>query len=222
MTGATFSARAVRAWVAIYTFGLPKEIRSRRGEEIESDLWEHEHDDPQAFARSAFARLVTGAPADFAWRADELGGLMKMRLNNFAIDRRWDLRMRLLCVGAAAVFVATVIPVAVGLPVLFALTMPIAIVALALEVRKLRAASEKTVTIEIDSTKKRRRLALVVAASASIAIVGGIIDRAVNQKLHDSWWFLFVAPMMIGMIVAVVALLMLGWAFLPRREPTAT
>lgn len=61
-------------WVRLYTLGLAPAVRERRLGQVESDLWEHEHDrreDGVAPARIGFAmleRAMRGAAADLFWR----------------------------------------------------------------------------------------------------------------------------------------------------------
>jgi len=65
-----------RSWTALYTRGLPAELRDRRRDEIESDLWEQRRlDDFEQTAAADTAvevllRLVLGAPADIIWRIE--------------------------------------------------------------------------------------------------------------------------------------------------------
>ncbi len=75
MTRTTVMAAGLtRSWIRCYTLGLSPQARELRQDEIESDLWEHEHDLPGGFAsRAAFglavlSRLVRGMPADLFWR----------------------------------------------------------------------------------------------------------------------------------------------------------
>ena len=59
----------VRRWVALYTRGLPVDVRDRRLLELESDVWEHLHDADELNARRAmFGRFLRGVPADVWWR----------------------------------------------------------------------------------------------------------------------------------------------------------
>lgn len=59
----------VRRWVALYTRGLPVDVRDRRLLELESDVWEHLHDADEPNARRAmFGRFLRGVPADVWWR----------------------------------------------------------------------------------------------------------------------------------------------------------
>jgi hypothetical protein len=65
----------VRTWTHVYTWRLPDAIRESRRAEIESDLWESQHDRADGFA-SAFlvlARLLVGIPDDVAWRVAHRG-----------------------------------------------------------------------------------------------------------------------------------------------------
>ena len=68
----SLATRLVRAWTRLYTLGLPRAERTARRAEIDSDLWEFEHDpDAPRGARAAaqvLARLLIGIPDDLAWR----------------------------------------------------------------------------------------------------------------------------------------------------------
>jgi hypothetical protein len=74
---ASRSARLVRRWVALYTLGLPAELRDARRAEIEDDLWSqaHEVEDEDASADGAsgdvLARLVFGLWSDTTWRLEQ-------------------------------------------------------------------------------------------------------------------------------------------------------
>ena len=59
----------VRRWAALYTRGLPADVRDRRLLELESDVWEHLHDaDERNVRRAVFGRFLRGIPADVWWR----------------------------------------------------------------------------------------------------------------------------------------------------------
>ena len=60
-------------WADRYTRGLPAEVRDRRREEIESDVFEHVHLNMTSDARrtSVAWRTVRGIPADVSWRRQE-------------------------------------------------------------------------------------------------------------------------------------------------------
>lgn len=64
----------VRAWVDLYTRGLPAELRAARRDEVADDLW-CEQEEAATLGRSASAlgadmvlRLLFGMPADVGWR----------------------------------------------------------------------------------------------------------------------------------------------------------
>jgi hypothetical protein len=68
--------RLVRGWVALYTRGLPADVRMNRSDEIESDLWSHAEDagssgeTDSALAKAILTRWVLGVGADLAWRLE--------------------------------------------------------------------------------------------------------------------------------------------------------
>lgn len=67
-------ATLVRAWVDLYTRGLPEAARTGRRDEVDDDLW-CQREEAVAIDRSAasvngemFVRLLFGMPADIGWR----------------------------------------------------------------------------------------------------------------------------------------------------------
>ena len=67
-------ATLVRAWVDLYTRGLPEPARAARRDEVDDDLW-CQHEEARAIGRSTssvntemFTRLLFGMPADVSWR----------------------------------------------------------------------------------------------------------------------------------------------------------
>jgi hypothetical protein len=73
---ASRSAALVRRWVALYTVGLPRDIRDARRAEIEDDLWSQAHEglvDATGSGESGdvLARLVFGIWADITWRLEQ-------------------------------------------------------------------------------------------------------------------------------------------------------
>lgn len=61
----------IRAWIAIYTFGLPDADRRARRMEIESDLWESCHGGEHGSPSCILVRLILGIPDDLGWRAEQ-------------------------------------------------------------------------------------------------------------------------------------------------------
>jgi hypothetical protein len=72
------SAALLRRWVALYTAGLPRDIRDARRAEIEDDLWSQAQEAEQLGASAAdgasgdvLARLAFGLWADITWRLEQ-------------------------------------------------------------------------------------------------------------------------------------------------------
>jgi hypothetical protein len=65
-----------RAWTALYTRGLPSDVRGERRDEIDCDLWEHqrladfERETVTDTAAAILLRLIMGVPADMTWRLE--------------------------------------------------------------------------------------------------------------------------------------------------------
>jgi hypothetical protein len=72
-----FVVALVRGWTRLYTSGQEPAVRDARRAEIESDLWELQHDgdgDPVvAPAAHVLARLLLGVPDDLSWRYEQAG-----------------------------------------------------------------------------------------------------------------------------------------------------
>ena len=80
MSGSPVAA-LVRAWVRLYTSGLPAPLRDARRDEVDDDLW-CEHAEATALGRSARSlgadlvlRLLFGIPADISWRMTRRGSV---------------------------------------------------------------------------------------------------------------------------------------------------
>jgi hypothetical protein len=109
--------RVTRHWVRLYTAGLPPEIRDTRRAELESDLWEQEHDAAAADGRLMKAamqvlhRLVRGIPADLCWRQQQGGAKLLRRagrgavggtrLTTAAVARHWGVGLVVLALAGA-------------------------------------------------------------------------------------------------------------------------
>ena len=64
----------VRLWTRLYTWRMSPALREARREEIESDLWECQHDPADSGSGPAVqmvARLVMGMPSDLCWRIEQ-------------------------------------------------------------------------------------------------------------------------------------------------------
>jgi len=219
MNAAAIVAAFARRWAATYTFGLPAETRDRRREEIAGDLWEQQHDEEDhgrhRSAAGLAARVCSGMPADLLWRAGERRPVRRLELANLAIDRTWDRRMRLVGRGVVLAAAAFLVPIAVGLPALLVVTVPSA----ALVARQRPRGDKRGEAVNDTTLARQKRIRFIVVVIAIVVIaLGLVIDSLPSEDMHDRFWYLFVAPSMIGFMVGVVALPMLVWSLLPRRE----
>jgi hypothetical protein len=91
-----------RAWVRLYTKGLPPELRDDRRAEIESDLWEQGYDgeanghDPQETGAEVLLRLVAGLPADLTWRLGQIGARRSAGKNSSILAKGGNLMQTVL------------------------------------------------------------------------------------------------------------------------------
>lgn len=69
-----FALTIVRVWTTLYTSGMPDGLRETRRAEIESDLWESQHDRrPESDLGGGvqiLLRLLRGVPDDLLWRVE--------------------------------------------------------------------------------------------------------------------------------------------------------
>ncbi len=96
----SFASGLVRRWVAVFTRGLPAEVRFARSAEIDSDLWsQHEEAgstgrSDRALAVQILVRLVLGTAADLTWR------LERGRLADRSMERSTTMSMRIVALLA--------------------------------------------------------------------------------------------------------------------------
>ncbi len=92
--GLEFSMWLVEVWVKLYTVGLPLEVRERRRDEIQSDVWEQQRADVAAdcsrkvVAFRILGRSLSSVPQDVSWRVGK-GHLLPFRDLCRALGRRW-------------------------------------------------------------------------------------------------------------------------------------
>lgn len=83
-----------RAWVAVYTRGLPHDIKGERREEIDCDLWHQqrladlERQSVSETAVEILLRLLLGMPADLLWRL-ETGASIQTKGKTSVNDRMY-------------------------------------------------------------------------------------------------------------------------------------
>ena len=65
-----------RAWLRLYTSGMPADLRDARHADVNTDLWEHQQDaqgdgpSPVAIAAEVLLRTLVGVPDDLGWRRE--------------------------------------------------------------------------------------------------------------------------------------------------------
>ncbi len=108
-----------RSWTALYTRGLPPDARSRRREEIDCDLWEHERpadlrrEPATSTAVAILLRLILGIPADIFWRLE--AGANARSGKGTQMNESWTMRGLLALALAVAAFPAVIgVLVAIG------------------------------------------------------------------------------------------------------------
>lgn len=118
------AAALTRAWVGLYTLGLPAEVRDGRRSEIESDLHEHCAEaaaagaSPVALAAAVLARAALGVPADVLWRAERARPGRLEAGPGVLGRRRRSLPLLAAVLGAASALLATslFLPLVAGHP----------------------------------------------------------------------------------------------------------
>ncbi len=111
---------AVRGWVALYTLGLPRVVRTRRRDEINADLADETLDSvrrgrQQTLFGQRMRRLVRGVPSDLAWRVIDAPTMAR----EFAVSNDWPppTRWSMALIGMSAIGNAGALAI-VTLPVL--------------------------------------------------------------------------------------------------------
>lgn len=139
------------------------------------------------------------------------------------VDRQMDWKMRFIGHAALLAVAASFSGMALGGPQLLLITMPLGGVAIAFELARLRRDKLAAgMSSSRDIPSKRRRRAAVVGSCVALFAIGWVVEGIPSQAVHDRYWFLLVAPMMIAVVIGPVALLMLGWSYLPRRDEEVT
>lgn len=103
------SVSVIRAWVALYTRGLPEPLAVARRAVIDGDLWDEADaarwlDETSGLPRQRWSRWVRGLPADISWR------IAHSRIPNR--PRRSDMRIskvQLAAIGGVVILYAVMI-----------------------------------------------------------------------------------------------------------------
>jgi hypothetical protein len=97
-----------RAWVAVYTRGLPSDARAERREEIDCDLWHQqrladlEREPVNGTAAAILVRAILGMPADLAWRVE--AGFATANDRSTPVNDKWFMRIGLAVVSLPLAF----------------------------------------------------------------------------------------------------------------------
>lgn len=103
--GRDLSSGVVRAWVGLYTRGLPADLAAERRAELDADLWEESvaafHlGQADGLAAQRLGRLVRGLPSDITWRLDRAGAARSQGEGGISM-RPTPIQWALLAAGAA-------------------------------------------------------------------------------------------------------------------------
>ena len=142
---------------------------------------------------------------------------------NLKVDSEWDYKIRLFSHAAIIVLIALFSAITLDGPRFLLITLPLGAIAVAIEIRRLQKDKRDVgLTTTSDISAKRRRRAIVLGGCVVVGALGSLIESLPSQEFHDRFWYLLVAPAMLSLIVGAVALLMLGWSYLPRRDEEPT
>jgi len=113
---------AVRGWVAFYTLGLPRALRTRRRDEINADLADETLDAvrrgrQQTLFGQRMRRLVRGIPADLAWRVLDTPTMARELAvsDDWAPPTRWSMALiAIVAISSAGGLAIVTLPVFLG------------------------------------------------------------------------------------------------------------
>lgn len=170
----------VRAWVALYTVGLPASMRDRRREEIDADLAEETLDAVRrgtvlGLRSRRWHRLVAGIPADLAWRwqdAPNMAARLRVARPWVPPDRWMTALLAVVAVGATGGLALVAIPLLTGAitDAVWAGSAPVAV-----------ALAATGVVIGIPITVPAPR------GGAAVVIVASVLGMAVSPALWGYW-----------------------------------
>lgn len=212
-------AQLARAWVALYTRGLPADRRDARRGEISSDLWEQGHDGSRggsgSVPASVLGRVLAGVPADITWRVEE----REFARKGGAMDAPWYgqqvLRRQIIIIPGIAVLVGLV--TLAGLPgaaaALLAGFMALALVGLTrgLMVSPLSASSGKETHMKTEITiNQRRRTTLLIVLAVSVIVLAATYAYATSlDHWGDTREVVFMSVSWVSLAVGLGALILL-------------
>jgi hypothetical protein len=103
-----FAIALTRSWTAVYTRGLPPDVRAERREEIDCDLWHQqrladlEREPVTGTAIEILVRVVLGIPSDLLWRLE--AGSTSQTTGRTSVNDTWPMRLGLVVVSIPLLF----------------------------------------------------------------------------------------------------------------------
>jgi hypothetical protein len=113
-----FAIALTRSWTAVYTRGLPADVRAERREEIDCDLWHQqrladlERQPVTGTAIEIIVRAVLGMPSDLLWRVE--AGSSTTTTGRTSVNDTWIMRL-----GLAVVLIPLLALAINGIAILF-------------------------------------------------------------------------------------------------------
>lgn len=221
------AVRLARAWVSLYTRGLPDDIRHARCAEIESDLWEHRHyvsvDGSGGFTAGILGRVLAGILADISWSVEERGTARRV----ISMDDPWYGQRRLqnhIIPGISVLVVMAALVTMVGLPTAAsALIAGFVVLAMVGLTRGLVGSPVGMVSGEEGymgaGTYRSRRMWLLVVLGVSMAVLVGTAAYAFSlESWGDTRGIVFNIVGFVSMAVGLVVLVLLIADFARARR----
>jgi hypothetical protein len=181
-----FAIALTGAWTALYTRGLPADLRAERREEIDCDLWEQQRladlqrEPVTGTAVQILGRLLLGMPADLAWRL-EAGAATKSQRRE-TMNESWATRVAVLLgalVALLVVFTGFTTMVGIGGDGGVAFGLPTLLAGLA-------------IITGLAVSRRSPQLGIGLVAVGSIAIAG-------------LWYWLLVITIPVGLVLVGIA-----------------
>ncbi|MBI2914269.1 MAG: hypothetical protein HYY03_10170 [Chloroflexi bacterium] len=205
-----------RSWVALYTLGLPRELREGRRMEINCDLWEQRQlaeftrEPPLGTAAEIAARAVLGMLSDITWRVQARASTRADR--SLRMNKGFYMRAM---VAAAVVLALSLILIGmagVAWYLVLVITIPLGIAMVAIAFFRARQTGG-TVGIGVDrirTTGKSRWKWLLLVIGVSVATVVGMWAYALSlEEWGEARTMIFNLGGLLAIAAGLIALVLL-------------
>lgn len=216
--------RLAQSWVALYTRGLPSDLRDARRAEIASDLWEHRnHGSPNesgGMASGIVGRVVAGVPADISWRVEE----QRFARKGGAVSTSWfGRRMPLHRVVPGFAVLAGLVTIAGMSSSVAATVAALTFFAVAgllrgLVVSPVAISSGMGAHMETSIDHRRRTTLLIVLAVSAIVLAGTYAYAMSLEHWGDTRAIIFISVGWVSLAVGLVALALIVADFARARR----